>query len=99
MAVLSGDVLVDVKYQILLLPPDALNVMDNPGQISDSVPAFKGGTGFGKACAFVPVEGKLSQPALIQVANTGYGMLSFSVKFSRAPVPIRFRCSSYHCVV
>ena len=95
-AVLIGDTLVAVKYQTLLLPPDALKAIERPGQISDRVPAFKGAAGFGNACAIVPVEGKLSHPALMQVANTVCGLLSGNVMSRRAPVPIRFRCSSYH---
>jgi hypothetical protein len=73
-AVLKELVALSVKYHILFVPPVALNTMLFPGQMADGVPAFKGAAGISYACALVPVEAKLSQPNLIQVALYNMGV-------------------------
>ena len=57
-----------LKYQMLLVPPEALKVMGRLGQMDSGVPAFDGAAGRLKACALVPREGKLSQPNFKHVA-------------------------------
>ena len=44
-AVLKALVALSVKYQMLLVPPDALNTIVFPGQILAGVPAFTGAGG------------------------------------------------------
>ena len=67
-AVDTGVGAVALKYQMLLVPPDALKVMGRLGQMDSRVPTFDGAAGRLKACALVPREGKLSQPNFKQVA-------------------------------
>ena len=98
MAVLIGLFEVAFKYQILFDPPVALKLINLPGQISWGVPAFAGASGFSNACANVPLDKGLSHPALTHEANNRLASGFVKLISNRAPVPMGFFCSSYHCV-
>ena len=83
---------------MLFDPPEALNVIVFPGQISVGVPALMGGMGLGNACAKVPEDKGLSHAPFKQLAKYCLGSGFTKLMRSLAPVPIGFRLLSYHCV-